>query len=497
MTRSKRGSEEGRRLWCAGVAAWAAWVVVVGVAVVPALTAGQYGYGTYPDLPGSYCRLRHGRYGTCCPGRLDDCSMPIIGTLCYCDQFCNRTSNPDCCPDYWDVCLGLGPPSITQKVCNKDGIDILSGTSYTFNCNKCLCVNGRLSCEDDLCLVDEELMRQVNGNPRSYGWTASNYSMFWGRKASEGLVMKTGTLNPEALSMRMYPILLQPELDRIPSQFDARYKREWRGQISGVRDQGWCGASWAFSTLGVAQDRLAVASQGNESVDLSPQHLLSCDRRGQSGCKGGHVDRAWQYLRKVGVVNEGCFKYVSGNTGKVPECRIPRGGNMLTLRCAADEAVYKRRGLYRTEPAYRISGKEEDIQWEIMTNGPVQAMIKVQRDLFMYRRGVYAGTSLAPEQTASHSVRILGWGEETYGAGQPSKYWLVANSWGTEWGEEGLFRIRRGYNESGIETFVLAVRARLYDYDRRAGAGGRRIRHTLRHDKKEHHHSFYHTKRSH
>ena len=46
--------------------------------------------------------------------------------------------------------------------------------------------------------------------------------------------------------------------------------------------------------------RLAVESQGNESVTLAPQHLLSCDRRGQSGCKGGHVDRAWQYLRKIG-----------------------------------------------------------------------------------------------------------------------------------------------------------------------------------------------------
>lgn len=52
--------------------------------------------------------------------------------------------------------------------------------------------------------------------------------------------------------------------------------------------------------MGVVSFRLAIESQGNESVDLSPQHLLSCDRRGQKGCKGGHVDRAWQYLQKVG-----------------------------------------------------------------------------------------------------------------------------------------------------------------------------------------------------
>ncbi|MPC92039.1 putative peptidase C1-like protein F26E4.3 [Portunus trituberculatus] len=62
-----------------------------------------------------------------------------------------------------------------------------------------MCQNGRLDCEDDACLVDEEVVSQVNSNPRRYGWTATNYSEFWGRKAKEGMVLRTGTLNPEAL----------------------------------------------------------------------------------------------------------------------------------------------------------------------------------------------------------------------------------------------------------------------------------------------------------
>ncbi|KAK8406717.1 hypothetical protein O3P69_007354 [Scylla paramamosain] len=486
MTQSpaKRGSGGWR---CVGVVTWAALVGLVGVALMPPLTAAQYGPGTYPDIQGDYCRKRLGPSGRCCPGRYDDCSVPIRGTLCYCDQFCNRSVNPDCCPDYWEVCLG-GPPPLTHA-CNKDGVNIISGTYKMFNCNKCTCHNGRLDCEDDACLVDEKVISQVNADPRRYGWTATKYSEFWGRKAQDGMVLRTGTLNPEALSMRMYPILLRPDLRRIPRQFDARYKMEWRGKISQVRDQGWCGASWAFSTLGVAQDRLAVESQGNESVTLSPQHLLSCDRRGQSGCKGGHVDRAWQYLRRIGVVNEGCFLYESGTSGKVPKCRIPRGANLMNLRCANDEAVYKRREMYRMEPAYRISGKEEDIQWEIMTGGPVQAMMKVYKDLFMYERGVYAASGLTREEPVSHSVRLIGWGEEDTGYGQPTKYWLAANSWGQGWGENGFFKIRRGYNESDIETFVLAVRARLNDYDRRLGGRRRAGRHTHRrhHSSKRHH----------
>lgn len=489
---AKRGGEGRLGM---DVVAWAAVAGLVGVALMPALTAAQFSYPLHPDLRGDYCRARRGASEQCCPGRRDECSRPILGTLCYCDHFCNRTIHPDCCPDYWEVCLGQRPPEL--KGCNKDGVAIPEGRSRKFNCNECTCFMGDLQCEEDLCMIDENVINNVNGNQRLYGWRATNYSMFWGRKARDGLVFKTGTLNPEQLSMRMFPILLQPDLSRIPRQFDARTKREWRGQISGVRDQGWCGASWAFSTLGVAQDRLAVESQGNESVDLSPQNLISCDRRGQSGCKGGHVDRAWQYLRRVGVVNEGCYGYESGTTEKVPACRIPKVASLQNLRCVADGAVYQRPDLYRTEPAYRISGKEEDIQWEIMTNGPVQAMMKVQRDLFMYGGGVYAASSFTQGGSATHSVRILGWGEEPSYSGQSTKYWLVANSWGTQWGEDGLFRIRRGFNESDIETFVLAVRARLYDYDKRQQrrTGRRTNRHAQRRNAKHDHHRFYTTKR--
>ena len=55
------------------------------------------------------------RRDPCCNGRIDDCSRPILGTLCYCDEFCNRTINPDCCPDYWEACLGIKPPSVLRK----------------------------------------------------------------------------------------------------------------------------------------------------------------------------------------------------------------------------------------------------------------------------------------------------------------------------------------------------------------------------------------------
>ncbi len=95
----------------------------------------------------------------------------------------------------------------------------------------------------------------------------------------------------------MTAIQFRYEPDDLPSLFDAREK--WPGgKIHGVRDQGWCGASWAFSTASVAADRFAI--EGESELEFAPQSLISCDTQGQSGCRGGYVDRAWNFLRRFG-----------------------------------------------------------------------------------------------------------------------------------------------------------------------------------------------------
>lgn len=86
--------------------------------------------------------------------------------------------------------------------------------------------------------------------------------------------------------------------DALPREFDSRTK--WPRDISGIRDQGWCGASWAISTADVASDRFAIMSKGKEAVKLSAQQLISCNNRGQQGCRGGYLDRAWFFMRKFG-----------------------------------------------------------------------------------------------------------------------------------------------------------------------------------------------------
>jgi len=129
------------------------------------------------------------------------------------------------------------------------------------------------------------------------------------------------------------------------------------------------------------------------------------------------------------------------------------------------------------QPAYRVGReasatqprrREQDIMHEIRTQGPVEAVMEVYTDFFMYTSGVYQKTNLARGVVAGyHAVRIIGWGQD---GGE--RYWLVANSWGEQWGERGLFKIARGSNECQIEEFVLGA----WPQEKKAVGGRRRRR---------------------
>lgn len=155
--------------------------------------------------------------------------------------------------------------------------------------------DGYTICETTTCLVDNDLIHNVNSLYDSHGWLARNYSEFWGRKYDEGLQLRLGTLEPKQRVKAMSK--LSNKADSLPHSFNSL--DNWPGVLSEVKDQGWCGSSWAISTASVASDRFAIQSKGQETVDLSAQHLLSCVRR-QQGCNGGHLDWAWNYFRKIG-----------------------------------------------------------------------------------------------------------------------------------------------------------------------------------------------------
>lgn len=98
--------------------------------------------------------------------------------------------------------------------------------------------------------------------------------------------------------------------------------------------------------------------------------------------------------------------------------------------------------------SYMVTGVTTIMQ-EIMTNGPVEAAFDVYEDFLTYKSGVYYYVS--GNYLGGHAVKILGWGVQS-----GVNYWLVANSWNTDWGDKGYFKIRRGTDECGIEDYIVA-----------------------------------------
>ncbi|XP_049880049.1 tubulointerstitial nephritis antigen-like [Pectinophora gossypiella] len=403
------------------------------------------------DLPpGPYC----GKFNQCCVNREDDCSHQILDTLCYCDEHCNRTHD-DCCPDYEEVCLGIAPPPKDEDIPAANLVRACyPGQTKTDKCNKCTCQSLSSeetvwSCEQDDCIIDDEIITLVN---QGSSWRAANYTQFYSKKLKEGIVYKLGTLPLSRETQRMGAIHYDKDIS-YPPHFDARNR--WPSYISPVVDQGWCGSDWAVAVAGVASDRFAIQSNGAESMVLSPQTLLSCDVRGQLGCDGGYIDSAWLFVGMHGLVDEQCFPY----KGMKTPCPFKRRGNLISDGCRP--VVQKRTSRYKVGPPGKLTA-EKDIMYDIMESGPVHAIMTVFQDFFHYRSGVYRHIPIGNEQYQGlHSVRIVGWGEE-----RGDKYWIVANSWGEQWGEDGYFRIAKGSNESGIESFVITVLAEVTEaYD--------------------------------
>ncbi|KHJ80475.1 papain family cysteine protease [Oesophagostomum dentatum] len=99
--------------------------------------------------------------------------------------------------------------------------------------------------------------------------------------------------------------------------------------------------------------------------------------------------------------------------------------------------------------AYYVSPSEKAIQKEIMTNGPVQAGYIVYSDFRAYKKGIYKHTYGA--QLGGHAIKIVGWGVEN-----GTKYWTISNSWNSDWGENGYFRMIRGINDCRLESQAVA-----------------------------------------
>jgi len=251
-------------------------------------------------------------------------------------------------------------------------------------------------------------------------------------------------------------------LKDIPDEFDSREAWPNCPSIGEIRDQGSCGSCWAFGATEAISDRMCIATNGEFQADVSAEDLLTCCHGCGAGCNGGYPGAAWEFWTTTGIVtgglygsNQGCQPYEIApcehhTKGSRPACSGEGGGTPKCVKMCESgyNSTYTADKTFG-QKAYSLTRDVSHIQTEIMTNGPVEADFTVFSDFPNYKSGVYKRHSLMP--LGGHAVRILGWGVEN---GTP--YWLVANSWNTDWGDNGFFKILRGKNECGIEKDINA-----------------------------------------
>ena len=251
-------------------------------------------------------------------------------------------------------------------------------------------------------------------------------------------------------------------LEDIPTSFDPREKWPNCESLKEIRDQSTCGSCWAFGAVEAFSDRICIKSNQKLQTRISSEDLLTCCGFScGNGCNGGYPSGAWNYFKKSGCVTGSLYKdtkwcssyafapcdhHVSGKYG-------PCGASKPTPKCVKEcVSGYPKtydKDAWKVSSVYGVPNSVAKIQTELMTNGPIEVAFTVYNDFLTYKSGVYHHTT--GSALGGHAVKMIGWGEEN---GTP--YWTVVNSWNEGWGDNGIFKIRRGNNECGIESQGVA-----------------------------------------
>ncbi|KAF9591101.1 hypothetical protein IFM89_001445 [Coptis chinensis] len=199
----------------------------------------------------------------------------------------------------------------------------------------------------------------------------------------------------------------------VPSSMDWRKK----GAVTPIKDQGQCGSCWAFSTV-ASMEGITQLSTG-KLISLSEQELVDCDVNGEDqGCEGGLMDEAFDFIvQNHGLATEVTYPYkaIDGTCDKKKEA-----SHAVNITGHED-----------------VPANDEKALLKAVANQPIAVAIDASgSDFQFYSSGVFTGDC---GTQLDHGVTAVGYGT----ASDDTKYWLVKNSWGTSWGENGYIRMQR------------------------------------------------------
>lgn len=233
------------------------------------------------------------------------------------------------------------------------------------------------------------------------------------------------------------PVTQVPLQTPLPTKFD------WRthNAVTPVKDQGQCGSCWAFSTTENIESMFFLA--GHKLPTLAPQQIVDCDTT-DSGCDGGWPMSAYEYVISAGGLDtEASYPYTSGDSGNSGSCQYNPstvGGNITGYSFAV--------------PACQDACTKQNetlLMEQLVSAGPLSVCVNAEpwQD---YSSGILKDCPGAYDDL-DHCVQLVGFDTQ-------AGYYLVRNSWNTNWGEEGYIRLALHHNTCGIANCATYAHAK-------------------------------------
>jgi len=204
----------------------------------------------------------------------------------------------------------------------------------------------------------------------------------------------------------------------------------------------YCGSCWAMGSSSALSDRLNIMNVRNGGVMtenmLSVQAILSCGNEiTQCGtCDGGDDGPVYKYAKEYGIPGESCSNYMAVNTKCSLKTAVSDTNKPPCYTCSPGSgckriATFKK--LWVSE--YGDCSGYAKMKAEIFARGPISCAVDADDAMEAYTGGIFSGTKTSE---TNHIISVAGWGVDPK---TKDEYWVMRNSWGNPWGEDGIMRI--------------------------------------------------------
>ncbi|EER01539.1 cathepsin z, putative [Perkinsus marinus ATCC 50983] len=227
--------------------------------------------------------------------------------------------------------------------------------------------------------------------------------------------------------------------EKLPESWDWR-NVNGKNYITFNRNQHnpeYCGGCWAFAVTSAFADRLSIGAGARwPNKAISPQQVINC--RGGGDCYGGEKIGVYDFFFGFGAVHDTCHNYAAKNYKDFSEWCPAQARCLECAEGGKCRPTRHYRTWFATDYARLLNGTDQ-IKREIWKRGPVSCGVDATKQMDDYTGGVFYQNKAEPK--INHEVGLVGWGREE---GTNDEYWIMRNSWGTFWGENGFMRIKFG-----------------------------------------------------